>query len=117
MIEGAVTLNEKGIVLYSNSRFASMMKCPLAKIIGSHFKTFVPEGDIDAFNKLIKNGWQQEAKGELNMLTCDNELIPFLVSLTTLELDEGTALSLILTDLTVQKNIERELKEKNELLN
>ena len=62
------------------------MKCPLAKIIGSHFKTFVPEGDIDAFNKLIKNGWQQEAKGELNLLTCDNELIPFLISLTTIPL-------------------------------
>src|SRR4051812_22845931 len=34
MIEGAVTLNEKGIILYSNSRFASMMKSPLSKIIG-----------------------------------------------------------------------------------
>src|SRR5215204_6472331 len=34
MIEGAVTLNERGIVLYSNSRFASMMKCSLTKIIG-----------------------------------------------------------------------------------
>src|SRR6187549_749749 len=37
MIEGAVTLNEKGIILYSNSRFASMMQMPLSKIIGSYF--------------------------------------------------------------------------------
>src|SRR5688572_28248118 len=33
MIEGAVTLNDKGIILYSNSRFASMMQSPLSKII------------------------------------------------------------------------------------
>src|SRR6185312_12407592 len=44
------------------------------------------------------------------------KVIPVLISLTTLELDEGTALSLILTDLTSQKNIEKQLREKNEQL-
>ena len=116
MIEGAVTLNEKGIILYSNSRFASMMKLPLSKIIGSYFETFVPNEYREIFDKLIKKGWKAESKGEVYLITDTNELIPFLISLTTLELDDGTALSLILTDLTIQKNIEKELKEKNEQL-
>jgi two-component system CheB/CheR fusion protein len=116
MIEGAVTLNEKGIILYSNSRFASMMKMPLSKIIGSYFENFVPGEFRENFDDLISKGWLAESKGEVYLLNNNNELIPFLISLTTLELDEGTALSLILTDLTIQKNIEKELKEKNEQL-
>ena len=116
MIEGAVTLNSKGIILYSNSRFASMMKLPLSKIIGSYFETFVPNEYRQTFDELITKGWQAESKGEIYLATNNDELIPFLISLTTLELDEGTALSLILTDLTIQKDIEKELKEKNEQL-
>ncbi|HUS00413.1 MAG TPA: PAS domain-containing protein, partial [Chitinophagaceae bacterium] len=116
MIEGAVTLNNKGIILYSNSRFASMMKLPLSKIIGSYFETFVPNEYRETFDELIKKGWNAESKGEIYLATNNDELIPFLISLTTLELDEGTALSLILTDLTIQKDIEKELKEKNEQL-
>ncbi len=116
MIEGAVTLNEKGIILYSNSRFAAMLKIPLPKIIGSYFNAYVPAELSDDFNNLIKEGWKKECKGEINLITGNDQIIPVLVSLATLELDEGTALSLILTDLTSQKNIEKELREKNEQL-
>ena len=116
MIEGAVTLNEKGVILYSNSRFASMMKLPLSKIIGSYFESFVPNEYRETFDNLINKGWKAESKGEIYLATNNDELIPFLISLTTLELDDGTALSLILTDLTIQKDIEKELKDKNELL-
>lgn len=116
MIEGAVTLDSKGIILYSNSRFAEMMNMPLSKIIGSYFETFVPNEYRETFDELIKTGWQAESKGEIYLITSNDELIPFLLSLTTLELDDGIALSLILTDLTIQKNVEKELKEKNEQL-
>jgi two-component system CheB/CheR fusion protein len=116
MIEGAVTLNEKGIILYSNSRFASMMKLPLSKIIGSYFETFVPNEYRESFDNLLNNGWKAESKGEIYLATNNDELIPFLISLTTLELDDGSALSLIITDLSIQKDIEKELKEKNEQL-
>src|ERR1700760_4621906 len=34
MNEGAVTINREGIILYSNSRFADMVKMPLEKVIG-----------------------------------------------------------------------------------
>lgn len=116
MIEGAVTLNEKGIILYSNTRFASMMKLPLSNIIGSYFENFVPNEYREIFDELIAKGWQAESKGEIYLLANNDELIPFLISLTTLQLNEGIALSIILTDLTIQKNIEKELKEKNDQL-
>lgn len=116
MIEGAVTLNENGVILYSNSRFAAMMKLPLSKIIGSWFKKYISAESEAVFNSLTEKGWKEESKGEVFLVTHTGEVIPVLVSLTTLELDEGTALSLILTDLTFQKNIEKQLREKNDQL-
>ncbi|HXS59041.1 MAG TPA: PAS domain-containing sensor histidine kinase [Hanamia sp.] len=116
MKEGAITLNKEGIILYSNSRFASMMGLPLPKIIGSYFKSFVPSEMNDKIQVIIDNGWKGESKGEIFLITGDAEYIPFLISSARLELDEGTALSLILTDLSVQKNTEQELKEMNDLL-
>jgi two-component system CheB/CheR fusion protein len=116
MIEGAVTLNEKGVILYSNSRFASMINLPLSKILGSYFTQYVSLESEAAFDSLIEKGWKEECKGELCLNTGNGGEIPVLASLTTLELDEGTALSLILTDLTSQKNIEKQLREKNEQL-
>src|SRR5215212_3808820 len=102
MNEGAVTLNDKGIILYSNSRFAKLIDLPLAKVIGLHFETLVPNEYSEIFDKLIAEGWRSESKGEIYLIDNNNKLIPFLVSLTTLELDEGIALSIILTDLTIQ---------------
>lgn len=116
MIEGAVTINEEGVILYSNSQFANMLNLPLAKIIGSPFKSYVAPQHQPEFARLIEKGWQEECKGEMSLLTGKEPSIPVLVSLTTLELDDGTALSLILTDLTAQKKIEKELREKNEML-
>jgi two-component system CheB/CheR fusion protein len=116
MNEGAVTLNEKGIILYSNSRFASMVGLDLSTVIGLTFETLVRENTRKLFKELLKKGWAGETKGEISLMKSDKSLNPFLISLTTLELDEGTALSVILTDLSEQKETELRLKLQNEEL-
>jgi len=116
MREGAVTLNRKGVVLYSNSRFASMVNLPLTKIIGSYFKDYVEEVEMPIFDNLFKKGWKKECKGEINISPKEKARVPVLLSLTSLELDEGVALSIIITDLSDQKNIEKQLRENNKLL-
>jgi PAS domain S-box len=117
MNEGAVTLNEAGVILYSNTRFASMVGLPLSNVIGVEFSDFVSEQQVPFFNDLIKRGWKGDSKGEMLLLRPDGSLNPVLLSLTTLELDEGTALSIILTDLSIQKETELRLQSKNEELN
>lgn len=117
MNEGAVTLNEAGVILYSNTRFASMVGLPLSNVIGVEFSDFVSEQQVPFFNDLIKRGWKGDSKGEMLLVRPDGSLNPVLLSLTTLELDEGTALSIILTDLSIQKETELRLQSKNEELN
>ena len=116
MNEGAVTLNRDGLILYSNSRFANMMGMPLEKVLGLSFDEFIPEQSRVKFNELINTGWEEDCKEEIILQSRDDNFIPCLLSCNTLELDEGIALSLILTDLTILKEAEQQLKQKNEEL-
>lgn len=116
MKEGAVTLNKEGIILYSNSQFASMVDLPISEVIGFSMTQFIPEGCSKAFAKLMKNGWKVDTKGELLLKNNKDRIISVLMSFTCLELDEGISLSVILTDLSLQKEVENLLKLKNEQL-
>jgi two-component system phosphate regulon sensor histidine kinase PhoR len=113
MKEGAVTLNRDEIILYSNSQFASMIGLPLAKAIGLRFSDFIADQSKEIFAGLIRKGWESDSKGEVLLINKNNDLIPFLLSFTSLELAEGQALSIILTDLSLQKENERQLQQKN----
>jgi len=116
MKEGAVTVNQDGIILYSNSQFAALIGISLTEVIGLPIIDFVPVKLHKAFKKIILEGWQSESKGEILFKNKSNKLIPFLLSVTSLELDEGKSLSIILTDLSVQKQNEKQLKLKNKQL-
>ena len=116
MKEGAVTLNQDEIILYSNSQFASMVDRPLSEVIGVPFGRFIPERCKADFQKLMKSGWNADSKGEIFLKNSKDKSIPVLLSFTSLELEEGTSLSVILTDLSAQKETEKQLKTKNEEL-
>ena len=116
MKEGAVTLNRNEIILYSNSQFAALVGLPLAKVIGLRITEFIPANYRNSFKEIIEAGWESDIKGEILFRNKNNELIPFQLSVTSLELDEGEALSIILTDLTTQKENERQLGLKNKQL-
>lgn len=117
MNEGAVTLNSDGVIVYSNSSFASAMKLPLERVIGVHFNSFIPRESLADFQRLLQRGWVKDIKEELYLVNSQFVRIPFLLSLNTLELDEGLSMSIILTDLTSQKDSQRLLKIKNDELN
>jgi len=116
MKEGAVTLDSNGIILYSNSQFAAIVNLPLTRVVGLPIIDLIPVESRDAFRAVTEQGWESDSKGEILLRNKNKELIPFLLSVTSLELDEGTALSVILTDLAVQKENERQLQLKNEQL-
>jgi two-component system CheB/CheR fusion protein len=116
MKEGAVTLNSKGVILYCNTQFADMIDMPLAKVIGLPIMGFIPDHYKSRFKKIAEQGWESDSKGEISLKNKNGELVPFLLSVTSLELAEGIALSIILTDLTTQKENERQLQLKNQQL-
>lgn len=115
MTEGALTLNKEGIILYCNSQFASMVRQPISNVIGHPFQDFVALNDKEVFRKTFLESWTMDSKVELS-LKAESYYIPVQLSLTALALEEGTALSMILTDLTLQKQTQQQLKDSNQQL-
>lgn len=115
MTEGAISLNKEGIIIYSNSQFAKMVGQPLSKVTGIPFKSFIAATDEPTYHALLESGWGEDTRGELGLVGSSRN-IPVQLSITTLELDEGTSLSIILTDLTAQKQTQLLLKVNNEKL-
>jgi len=103
MSQGAITVNELGFILYSNSRFADMVQFPLDKVIGEIFESFVAGKSKKRYQLLAKTGWEKDTTDEIFLKDKDGKLTCCLCSCTALEIDGGKALSFILTDLTAQK--------------
>ena len=115
MNEGAVLLSSDGLIVYCNSMFASMVGLPLSAVIGMAFTEFVASQSANAYQNLFRQGWTEDNKIEL-MTKGATGLIPCQLSVNALELDEGVSLSMILTDLTVQKENQRLLEQNIEQL-
>lgn len=115
MHEGAVTLNEQGLILYSNSTFAAMVGRPLSSVIGTLFSEYIVPTHRSIYDVFYEQSRQTPTKGEINLVHGENELT-CLLSATPLVLDEGACLSLLLTDLTSLKKMQAQLESKNEQL-
>jgi PAS domain S-box-containing protein len=104
MHEGAVTLNKTGLILYCNKYFANMVGLPLEKVIGTTMSYFIDDASKHSFLVLCKQGWVDYSQNELYLLVKNSKSIPVLMSVNTLVLDNTQVLSIIITDLTLQKN-------------
>src|SRR3569833_2838587 len=113
MNEGAVTLNRDGIIVYSNSRFASMVKMPLQKVIGLDFIVFVSRDYTAKYKSIFASAWENDCKEEIYLDNTDGQRTCCLVSCNTIEMEEGITLSLIITDLTIQKQNQERLERQN----
>ena len=114
MTEGAVTLNAQGIILYYNSSFAALVHQPLSQVIGLPFENFLTQESREQYKELFTKCWTSDCKGEVQIAV--EEQTPVQLSLTALTLDEGSSLSIILTDLTAQKRTQQQLLENNRQL-
>ncbi|MBD2700831.1 PAS domain-containing protein [Spirosoma sp. BT702] len=117
MHEGAVTLNQQGLILYCNSTFATMVNQPLSAVIGSDLLAYIAPACQADYKNFIQQSWSSPGKTEMTLAQKENEKeIICLISATPLALDEGDCLSFIFTDLTLQKQTQTLLKRSNEEL-
>jgi signal transduction histidine kinase len=112
MNEGAVTLNREGIVIYGNSQFAKLVDIPLSSAIGVSLSGFVAEESQHVYRSCFEQSWFGDCKTEV-LLISGRDPKPVQLSFNLLHLDGGISVSVILTDLTAQKNTQRELEQYN----
>jgi PAS domain S-box-containing protein len=104
MSEGAVTLSRKGVVLYSNRRFAELMSRPPGKLVGLELRSLVAEIERKRFEALLAESWKSVAKGEFSLRRAGGKLIPVYLSLKRLRGFNGEILGMVITDLSEQKD-------------
>ncbi len=106
MHEGALTLDEDRQILYSNRHLADLLGYPVGQLVGKPVGSFVAPGEAARLASLLDAGAKRPSSRELKFRRRDGSVIPALVAVGSLALDENPALLLIITDLTAQKNSE-----------
>jgi len=108
MSEGAATLSSDGAVLYSNRRFAELIRRPLGKVAGITVQSLVEEKERDRFVAFLATAQKGVAKGEFNLRSSDGNLVPVHLSLNRFRGYDGHAVGMVVTDLSEQKRKQAE---------
>jgi PAS domain S-box-containing protein len=97
MQEGAVTVAEDGLILYSNQRFASMTGQPLERVISARIQNFIPE---TAWNRIREVFTTDEAVKHECAIGEGAGNLPVNLTASRLPVDGQAILCLVVTDLT-----------------
>ncbi len=108
MSEGAATLSSDGAVLYSNRKFAEMIRKPRGKVVGMAVHSLLAGKERDRFGTFLARAQKGVAKGEFNLRPGDGRVVPVHVSLNRFRGYEGHALGMVVTDLSEQKRKQAE---------
>ena len=95
MPQGAITVDERGNILYANQRFAEMLKVPLAQLYTAPLDAYVSVGDRARLASFLMLS-ARESRVELNLTRRDGPALPVRLSLATLTDGYST---LLVTDL------------------
>lgn len=104
MGEGAVTLNSAEVIMFANSSFSRLIDTPLEKIVGSPLSRYIDPGDRKEFQARMQS--RADSRIELRLLSRDGSRIPVYLSISILEIEGSPGFSVVVNDLTHQKNEE-----------
>jgi two-component system CheB/CheR fusion protein len=118
MNDGALTLNRQGIIVYCNSSFGDMLHVPISGLLGERFINIIPAIHKEEVSRLLQKAWHNDSKAEITF-PGNGKPLPVLLSLSRLEIDGGESLSIIITDLSFQKEAQQQkktLEQKDEFI-
>jgi PAS domain S-box-containing protein len=104
MAEGALTLTLDGLILFSNKQFASLLRSPLERVIGSRVLDFVAPEDAHLVSQLLSRTGGRKA--EVRLSPDGATFVPVYLSVQNVILDGVECYCVIVTDLSAQKRYE-----------
>lgn len=108
MQEGAVTVDQSGLVVYANRRFAEFVGTPLESVMGSSFQDHVCTADQARVNAFLRNESGHGEKIEVS-LRVGHQLVPVFLTASPFHIEDekgGKFLCIVVTDLTPQRKVE-----------
>jgi hypothetical protein len=104
MAEGALTLTLDGVILFSNKKFAGMLRQPHERVTGCRLMDFVDPKDWGIVNGLLSGTGYRKA--EVQLISDGVAFLPVYMSIQNVFLDGREFQCLIVTDLSTQKRYE-----------
>lgn len=114
MQQGAATLGRDGLVYYCNRRLAEILQVPVERLRGDLIQSFVAPESVPVFQAMLHQGCAGRCQAEIRLKSGGGIVIAFLTA-NPLPPDEEADISLIVTDLTEQKEHERLVAHEEQL--
>ncbi|HSA85449.1 MAG TPA: response regulator, partial [Nitrospira sp.] len=99
MNEAALTVNEQGMIVFTNRRFSELVRTPLENIVGRDIASFVPESQQAMIRQLIAEAESRPIR-RLSVLASDGTESSVQWSASPLESSEGSTVCLVASDLS-----------------
>jgi two-component system CheB/CheR fusion protein len=113
MNEGAATLVE-GVIFYCNQHFADILQVRLERVIGTPFDTYMTPADRLLFTGILEKSCEESAKAEITLMTGMGTSVPVLVSCGKLDPLDHNEITVVITNVTVRKQMEEALRESEQ---
>jgi PAS domain S-box-containing protein len=104
MNEGAATLTEEGVVLYSNPRLATLLGTSPTNMAGTHLRSCMPAADALQFEQLLRRCREGFVSADLTLRSAAGESFPVQASLSPLVVRGVRCCCAIITDLSLAKH-------------
>lgn len=112
MNEGALILSADALILYANQRFARMLNRPLARVMGQSLRRYLSKTDQEALNLLLERRASPASTIQAHLRATDTRTVPAQLSVRRLARRglDGSAFSMVVTDMTEARRSERQLQ-------
>ena len=112
MGEGAATVSESGVILFANPQLAHFLGIDREIMVGRDIADYVDADQQPAMATLLGTRITETRRAELLLATPAGVPVPVVVAATALDIEGVLVRCLVFTDLTMQKNLERQVAEE-----
>ena len=112
MNEGALTLTAGAVILYANQCFATMVKRPLAQILGHSFQRLLPAADQAALKAFLKRSARSGSRLQVFLQSGDGSRVPAQISIRPLPKSNSRdgSFGMVVTDMTEPRRSQEMLR-------
>ncbi|MEO5334505.1 MAG: PAS domain-containing sensor histidine kinase [Magnetococcus sp. YQC-5] len=75
MNEGAVVMTSDGVIMYTNRRFAEMIRVPMENVIGSEIARWIAPDSRNRFQSLLESNSEKERVKEITLIASNGTLV------------------------------------------
>jgi PAS domain S-box-containing protein len=104
MNEGAATLSEEGVILFSNPRLASLLGTTTAELAGTRLASWIANSERAQFERLLRDSRDRSVSGDLTLCAGKVDSLPVHMSLSSLVVKGVHCSCAVVTDMSLAKH-------------